>query len=155
MKTFLTMMTILCLCVASVTLTSSAGNAPQPGEPGPMDPIAAQLFPPEAVMQHQKDVGLSEDQRRTMVNVISELQSRVLEAQWEMESQQQVLVEMLARPSIDESAALTQAGRLMDVERRIKTAHLAALIKIKNTLSPDQQGKLREALGRASSGERP
>lgn len=141
-------MKILTILFALFALCAVPVSAEPPGNSS--DPIAAQLFPPEIVMQHQKQIGLSDAQRRSITGVISALQTEVLEAQWKMESEQQALVEVLGRSSIDEAAAVVQAGRLMDIERRIKTAHLSALIRIKNTLTSKQQVKLRAAVARAS-----
>ena len=143
-------MKMLALLFAVLCLGAAPAAAPGPGDQS--DPIAAQLFPPEVVMHHHRQIGLSEAQRRSITGAISALQSQVLEAQWEMESEQQALVEMLGRSSVDE-AALAQAGRLMDIERRIKRVHLTALIRIKNALTREQQAKLRAALTRKSGGD--
>ncbi len=144
-------MKMLALLLAVLCLGAAPAAAPGPG--GQSDPIAAQLFPPEVVMQHHRQIGLSDAQRRSITGAISALQSQVLEAQWEMESEQQALVEVLGQSSVDEVAALAQAGRLMDIERRIKRLHLTALIRIKNALTREQQNKLRAALARKGGGD--
>jgi len=135
MKRLVSLLAVLCLGAA----------APGPGNPP--DPIAGQLFPPEAVMQHQKQIGLTDAQRHGITAAISALQSQVLEAQWDMQSEQQKLVDLLAQARVNEAAALAQADRLMEVERRMKHAHLAALIRIKNVLTHEQQTKLRALVG--------
>lgn len=144
-------MKMLALLFAFLGLGAAPIAAAGPGDQS--DPIAAQLFPPEVVMQHRSQIGLSDTQRRSITGTISALQSQVLEAQWEMESAQQALVEMLGPSSVNEAAALAQVDRLMDIERRIKRAHLTALIRIKNALTREQQTKLRAAITRKSSGE--
>lgn len=117
------------------------------------DPIAAQLFPPELVMAHHQHIGLTEAQRRTITGAITALQSKVVEIQWEMTSEQSALAELLSRPSVDEAAALARADHLMELERRVKHEHLATLIRIKNTLRPEQQARLR-ALAAAPDSDR-
>lgn len=131
MKRLVTLLAALCLGAAA----PAPGTAP--------DPIAGQLFPPEAVMQHQKQITLTDAQRRSITETISGLQAQVLEAQWSMQAEQQKLVELLAQTRVNEAAALEQADRLMDLERRVKRAHLSALIRIKNTLTHEQQVRLR------------
>lgn len=115
------------------------------------DPIAAKLFPPEAVMAHQQSIGLTDGQRKAITAAIAALQSKVVELQWEMTGEQTALVELLGRPSVDEVAALARADRLMELERRIKHEHLAALIRIKNTLRPEQQARLRALIAAPES----
>ncbi len=112
----------------------------------PDDPIAAQLFPPEAVMAHQQHIGLTDAQRKAITAAITTLQSKVVEIQWEMTSEQTALAELLSRPRVDETAALARADHLMELERRVKHEHLATLIRIKNTLRPEQQARLRALL---------
>jgi Spy/CpxP family protein refolding chaperone len=107
------------------------------------DPIAVQLFPPEAVMAHQQRIGLSDAQRKAITAAVTGLQSKVMRIQWEMSSDQTALAEMLSRPSVNEAEALSRADHLMELERRVKHEHLATLIRIKNTLRPEQQARLR------------
>jgi Spy/CpxP family protein refolding chaperone len=129
------------LCVGAVPAAGS-------GTASPPDPIAEQLFPPELVMQHQQSIRLGDAQRRSITAAISSLQSRVLEMQWDMQARQQKLTELLGQNPVNEAAALAQADRLMESERQVKRAHLAALIKIKNVLTQEQQRKLRALAAR-------
>jgi Spy/CpxP family protein refolding chaperone len=130
---------VISLLIASLGATGAwAAEAHKPD-----DPIAAQLFPPEAVMAHQEHIGLTDAQRKAITVAVTALQSKVMEVQWEMSREQAALAELLSRPSVDEAAALTRADHLMDLERRIKHEHLATLIRIKNTLRPEQQARLR------------
>lgn len=129
-------------------LCVGAAPAAGPGSASPPDPIADQLFPPELVMQHQHSIRLGDAQRRSITAAISALQSRVLEMQWDMQARQQKLTELLGQTPVDEAAALAQADRLMETERQVKRTHLAALIKIKNVLTQEQQRKLRALAAR-------
>jgi len=45
-------------------------------------------------------------------------------------------------PRIDEGQALDQLEKILDLERQIKRAQLTLMIRIKNTLTPEQQKKL-------------
>ena len=117
----------------------------------PDDPIAAQLFPPEAVMARQQQIGLTSAQRKAITGAITALQSKVMEIQWEMTSEQTALAGLLSRPIVDEAAALARADHLMDLERRVKHEHLATLIRIKNTLRPEQQARLRALVAEPES----
>ena len=141
------------LMVVLTALSLGTAAAAQPSGPTPDDPIAAQLFPPEVVMQHQKRIHLTDAQRRSITGAISSLQARVLEIQWAMQDEQQKLVELLGPSQVDEAAAVAQAGRVMELERQVKQAHLGALIRIKNLLTREQQTQLRALQSRADGGK--
>jgi Spy/CpxP family protein refolding chaperone len=114
--------------------------AQQPGD----DPLAALLFPPELVMQHQGDIGLKPEQRTTITRAIGELQGKALDVQWRMQEATGQLAALLAKRSIDQSSALAQVDTVLNLEREMKRAQLTLLILIKNTLTPEQQGKLEQ-----------
>jgi len=119
--------------------------------PKPEDPIAAQLFPPEAVMAHQQELGLSDAQRRNITVAVTKLQSKVVEMQWDMVREQSALAKTLSKPTVNEQEALDQADHLMVLEHRIKHEHLSTLIKIKNALTPEQQTRLRSLIAASDS----
>jgi Spy/CpxP family protein refolding chaperone len=105
--------------------------------------LGQNLFPPELVMQNQQKIGLKPEQRTAITEAIQQLQNKVVELQWRMQEEGQRLAEMLQRNTINESEALAQVDRVLAVERDVKRAHMAMLIRIKNTLTPEQQGMLK------------
>jgi len=102
------------------------------------------LFPPELVMQHQGQVSLTESQRNTITESIKQLQAKVVDFQWQIQAETQKLEGLLASPSVDAEAALQQIDRLLGIEREVKKLHLSTLIRIKNTLTPEQQKQLQQ-----------
>ena len=54
---------------------------------------------------------------------------------------------MLAPAQVDEEAALEHLDRILAVERQLKRAQIALLVRIKNLLSADQQRHLAELRG--------
>jgi Spy/CpxP family protein refolding chaperone len=122
--------------------TAAASDAAR----APQDPIAAQLFAPEVVMAHQRQIALSDVQRKAITAAIAALQAKAVDLQWQMTSEQAALAELLAKPHVDDAAALTAADHLMALEQRVKHEHLATLITIKNTLRAEQQSRLRALL---------
>jgi hypothetical protein len=46
---------------------------------------------------------------------------------------------------VEEAAVLAQVDRVLDLERSIKRLHLVMLVRIKNTLSPQQQEQLKDS----------
>jgi Spy/CpxP family protein refolding chaperone len=140
-----------CLTLALLTwaalpaLAQHPPHVPQPAhEPGMHDddPIGHNLFPPELIMRYQQDIALAPEQRTAITKAIQEFQNKTVELQWQMQDQTQRMATLLGKPSIDETAALQQLDQVLNVEREVKRAHIGLLIKLKNTLTADQQAKL-------------
>ncbi len=130
------------LLVACALLLAFTRSAPLVAQQAGDDPLARLLFPPELVMQHQGDIGLRPEQRTAITRAIGELQGKALDVQWRMQEATGRLAALLGKPSVDETAALAQVDEVLALEREVKRAQLTLLIKIKNTLTPEQQGKL-------------
>lgn len=118
--------------------TSLLAQQPAP----PMDPMGANLFPPDLVMQHQQAIGLSEDQRNTIKGEIQAAQTRFTDLQWQLQSEMETMVSLVRQGRVDEQRALAQLDKVMTLEREIKRTHMALLIRVKNSLTPEQQAKL-------------
>ena len=119
---------------------SRHGMGPKPGRP----PFLRELFPPELVMRHQRDIELTAEQRTAITEAIKKTQGQVLEIQWQLEDEQQQLTNLLKAAHVDEQAALAQVERVMSAEQQLKKQHLTLLIRIKNQLTTAQQEKLAE-----------
>jgi Spy/CpxP family protein refolding chaperone len=137
-------------CLAALAPAGLGAQMHQTPEPSLMkhpDSFQEFLFPPELVMQRQRDLALTPQQRTTITEAVKALQSGVVDLQWQMQDEQQKLHETLARPSVDEAAVLAQVDRVLELERGIKRLHLQMLIRVKNALTPEQQKKLSEFHG--------
>jgi Spy/CpxP family protein refolding chaperone len=126
------------LALALALLPTASLRAQKPSD----DPLASLLFPPELVMQHQADIGLTPDQRTTITKAIADLQARAIDLQWRMQEATQALATLLGKPVVDQTAALTQMDTVLNLEREVKRAQLTLLIRIKNTLTSEQQSRL-------------
>jgi Spy/CpxP family protein refolding chaperone len=121
-------------------LLFSALGAQQP----PEDPLRDVLFPPEAVMQHQHAVGLSDEQKNNLKVEVRQAQLKFTELQWTLQDEMERLVSLLKQSKVDEKQAASQLDKVLTAEREIKRAQLMLLIRIKNNLTPAQQTQLRE-----------
>ncbi len=124
----------IAVAVAATTL------AQQPAD----DPIARQLFPPELLMGHQEEIGLQEKQRATIRSEVVKLQGKVVDLQWQLSEEAQKMATLLRASPIDEARVLDAADKVMSLERDVKKMHLSMLVRIKNTLTPEQIAKLQE-----------
>ena len=106
-------------------------------------PFLKQLFLPAMVMQHQREIGLTDAQREAITREMAAAQQKLLQLRWQLEEKSEALDKLLATDRVDEKAALASAGEILDLERQMKQAHLELLLRIKNQLSAEQQEKLR------------
>lgn len=115
----------------------------QPRQPlPPDDPLADAMFPPDMIMQHQRELGLTDEQKQFMRSEIQRTTTRFNELQWQLQDAMEALHETMKAPQINEEQALAQLGKVLDAEREIKTLHMGMAIRIKNKLTPEQQMKL-------------
>jgi Spy/CpxP family protein refolding chaperone len=110
----------------------------------PEDPLRDLLFPPEAVMQHQQAVGLSDEQKNNLKVEVRQAQLKFTELQWTLQDEMERLVSLLKQSKVDEKQAASQLDKVLAAEHEIKRAQLMLLIRIKNNLTPAQQTQLRE-----------
>jgi Spy/CpxP family protein refolding chaperone len=141
---FRTLLVTLALTVAPPVAAESPPSPPQAP-----DPLAGKLFPPELIMTHQSEIGLEDKQREAILKELEKAQAQFPRLQWQLQAASEQLAKMLDDSPINEAKALAQAGEVMKLETEIKRAHLALLIRIRNTLSDTQRGKL-QALRRGS-----
>jgi Spy/CpxP family protein refolding chaperone len=129
------------VALAAVLVAPAMGIA-QEAPPVAEDPLFAALFPPEVIMQHRRAIGLTDQQRDAISQMIGTLQGRVVRLQWELLDEMQQLTEIMSGPRVDLDRGLDQLDSVLDTEKEIKKAHLEMLVRIKNLLSAEQQATL-------------
>jgi Spy/CpxP family protein refolding chaperone len=127
---------------------------PTPPHP-PMDPLGEAMFPPDMIMQHTRELGLTDEQKTFMRSEIQRTTTRFNELQWQLQDAMEALHETMKSNSVNEQQALAQLDKVLDAEREIKRLHVGMAIRIKNQLTPEQQQKLhsmRHPMGRGPGG---
>ena len=114
---------------------------PHPPHP-PMDPLGEAMFPPDMIMQHTRELGLTDEQKTFMRGEIQRTTTRFNELQWQLQDAMEALHETMKSNSVNEQQALAQLDKVLDAEREIKRLHVGMAIRIKNQLTPEQQQKL-------------
>ena len=94
------------------------------------------------IMQHQRELALTDDQKAFMRGEIQRTTTRFNELQWQLQDQMEALHETVKSNSINEQLALTQLDKVLESEREIKRLHMELAIRLKNKLTADQQMKL-------------
>lgn len=137
-------------CAVPVAMAQQPGEGPQPPQPQgerqkpppPPDPLGDSIFPPDMIMQHQRELALTDEQKTFMRGEIQRTTTRFNELQWQLQDQMEALHETVKSNSINEQLALSQLDKVLESEREIKRLHMEMAIRIKNKLTADQQMKL-------------
>src|SRR5215216_552367 len=135
---------VLCAAMLFIGYVAWAQQPPQP----PADPLGESLFPPELVMQHQQAIGLSEEQKNLIMAEVQKAQTRFTELQWQLQKEVETMISLVKAPTTDEQQVLAQLDKILGLGREIKRTHFTLVVRIKNSLTPEQQARLREIKNR-------
>lgn len=129
-------------------------HAPRPGQPNapgqpprppePPDPIAQNLFPPEMVMQHRQEIGLTDEQHTAIRQELRKASTRFNELQWQMEDEMETMNKLTNASAVDEQKVMAELDKILNIEREVKRTQLLVSVRIKNKLTAEQQAKLQE-----------
>jgi Spy/CpxP family protein refolding chaperone len=139
---------VACALLLFVAVAALAQQPPQPPPQPQPDPIGENLFPPELVMQYQQAISLSEEQRNTIKSEIQKAQPRFTDLQWQLQSEAETMASLLKSPKADEQQVLAQLDKILALEREMKRTQFTLVVRIKNSLTPEQQARLRELKNR-------
>jgi Spy/CpxP family protein refolding chaperone len=158
-KTKLTVLVVILVIgiVLSVAF-ASAQQSPHPPQPPPNnDPLAQFIFPPELVMGHQREIGLTDEQKTFLRGEIQRVTLRFTELQWQLQDSMEGLAAVMKESSVNEQQAMSQLDKILDTEREIKHLHIGLAVRIKNKLTPEQQSKLQrmKRMGQPSPDQMP
>jgi Spy/CpxP family protein refolding chaperone len=132
---------IMCAANLGAQVAGTPAPKPMPQQPGG-DAFAQCLFPPELVMMHQRDIGLQDAQRTKLIAEMSQAQAKFTEVQWTLSGEQQKLEQLLKGATVDETAVLKQVDRILSLEQDLKRSQMTLMVRVKNTLTPQQQSAL-------------
>lgn len=137
-------MYVMCAFLLLIGCVVWAQQPPQPNA----DPLGEHLFPPELVMQFQQAIELSEEQKNLIKTEVQKAQTRFTELQWQMQKEVETMISLVKEPKIDERQVQTQLDKILGLEREIKLTQFTMVVRIKNSLTPEQQARLREIKNR-------
>jgi Spy/CpxP family protein refolding chaperone len=136
------------LACALLFLCAGLVRAQQPDQ----DPIGQNFFAPDLVIQHQEEIGLSDEQKTYLKTEIRQAQVKFTEWQWKLQDEVEKMASLVKQPHVEEADVLAQLEKVLSMEREIKRAQVTLLVRIKNKLTPEQQAKLVEI--RSKSGNK-
>ena len=123
-----------------VLFTCQLVRAQQPGG----DPIGDNFIPPELIMQHQQEIGLSPDQKSFIHAELQKAQIRFSDLQWQLSTELETMAGLVKQEKVDEAQTLAQLDKILNLEREIKRTHITLVIRIRNKLTAEQQTRLQE-----------
>jgi len=131
-----------------IVLALAAPFAAADPHPQPQDPIGDRLWPPDAIMSHQRELAIDAATRDKLVAEIQRFQTAAVKLQWDLDAAGSELAQLLGATHVDETAALAAADKVMQLEHDLKRAHLQLLIRLKNALTPAQQTRLHQLMAK-------
>ncbi len=111
-------------------------------ERGPRSSIERYLYPPELVMRHYEEIGLTDEQQANIRAAMKKTQGDLFDLQWDVEKASGALAKLVKQKTVNEQEALARMDALLQIETKIKMKHLTLLVQIKNLLTAEQQEKL-------------
>jgi hypothetical protein len=111
------------------------------GTPGD-DPLAKLFLPPDLVMSHQQAINLTESQRQAIQANMLDTQKKLLDQQFKMQGEVEKLQSLLKSATPDETKVLDEMDKVLGAERDIKRAQISLMVKLKNSLTAQQQTQL-------------
>jgi Spy/CpxP family protein refolding chaperone len=109
------------------------------------DALAKLFLPPDLVMSHQQAINLTDQQRLQIQLDMTDTQKKLLDQQFRLQSEVEKLQSLLKSMKPDEGKVLEEMDKVLGAERDIKRAQLSLMVKLKNSLTQQQQQQL-EAL---------
>lgn len=117
-------------------------NNPHP-PPNP-DPLAHLMFPPDMILQHARQLNLTDEQKAFLRGEVQKTTVSFQDLQWKLQDQMELLQETMKANPANEQQVLAQLDKVLDVEREIKRLHIGLAIRLKNHLTPEQQEQLHQ-----------
>ena len=116
-------------------------NCTAPSPPGD-DALGKLFLPPDLVMSHQQAIALTELQRQSIQTNMLDTQKKLLDQQFRLQSEVEKLQQLLKSATPGETKVLDEMDKVLGAERDIKRAQLSLMVKLKNSLTPQQQSQL-------------
>ena len=123
-------------------------HAPRPGQPPrppePPDPIAQNLFPPEMVMQHREEIGLTDEQHNAIRQELRKASTKFNELQFQMEDEMEAMQKLTKGSTVDEQKVMAELDRVVRGDPNDKE-HYPGIAGVGHTVSLAGQSLLLNA----------
>lgn len=108
------------------------------------DPFNANLFAPSWVMSHDREIGLSDDQKKFIQDQMVLARTKFALTETKLRGEMENLNGLLAAKPVNESTVLDAVDRVLALERDIKRAQVSLMVSVKNKLTEQQTARLEQ-----------
>ena len=106
--------------------------------PAQDDPLEEHFVPPEQIMRHQSELGITVAQREEIKQQVRNAQMRFTELQWDLRADLEALSKLLEDRNVSEDVVIEQLDKVLAVEADIKRTQLSMLIALRKVLTEEQ-----------------
>ena len=124
------------LLATCLVLLASVATAQGPGNQ--KDVFKGKLFPPNIILEHQDELGLSKEQFTAIRAAVVEVQSNVAEHEWDLREAYQRVLSDLDEAPINVDKVLDNVDAALRAENQVKKLQVTMLIKLRNLLTDEQ-----------------
>lgn len=124
--------------LAGICLFLLASVAAAQGRGEQKDVFKGKLFPPNVILEHQDELGLSKEQFTDIRAAVVAVQGNVAEHEWDLREAYQRVLSDLDETPIDEDKVLQNVEAALLAENQVKKLQVAMLIKLRNLLTDEQ-----------------
>jgi hypothetical protein len=111
------------------------------------DVFKGKLFPPNIVLEHRDELGLTKEQFTAIRAAVVEVQSNVAEHEWDLRIAYQEVMAELDNSPVESDRVLELIDKVLTAENKVKKLQVAMLVELRNLLTDEQMEYLREANG--------
>ena len=142
MKRTIAIIFVAAFLLATAVIAQEPVHPPQPPHPPNPDPLAHLMFPPDMILNHARELNLTDEQKAFMRSEVQKATVSFQDLQWKLQDQMEALHQTMKSTTVNEQQALTQLDQVLEVEREIKRLHIGLAVRLKNRLTPEQQDQL-------------
>lgn len=129
----------LAATLPALLLTASAAGAQAKTE----EAFAKAFFDPQLVLKHANAIALTAQQRKAILDELKAAQVALVPLQVDMAEPAIELQGIIEAPRVDEAKAMARIDQVLKIENEVKKRQAIFVIRVKNILTVEQQGKLR------------
>jgi Spy/CpxP family protein refolding chaperone len=134
----ITMRTKLATIGLALALNFAVVNAqPQPSR----DPLQDIFIPPELVLQHRVDLGLTDQQKQAILSRLDKLRPELEKGQQALQQKVQSMQQLLQDAKLEHPKLVEQFQTILEQENQMKQLQFGMMLLIRETLSPEQRAK--------------
>jgi len=96
------------------------------------------LFPPDKIMENSEELGLTQEQKKEVHEIVQKLQPKLMEYQEELQDSQKLVSKALSVYPTSFSKVEPFLRSMFQEEGEMKLLHIKMLLEVRNILSAEQ-----------------